>query len=264
MRVGLHQLVFKGDKRGNLARILEALEGSGADLDVFPEYAMGVPEGGVTRRYVEAVAEPLDGEFVRSVVEKTGELGKAAVFTVFLRERGAVYNAAVLAVEGRVAAVYRKIHLFDAFGYRESRVFAAGRGLATAGLGGFRAGLAVCFDLRFPELFRAMAYRGVDLFIVPSAWYRGDYKEAQWLALAAARAHENLAFLVAVNQTGPFFCGRSLVATPFGHVLVDLGVEERSLCVELDPGEVAEARRSIPVLELARRDLYVEWLGCPG
>lgn len=253
------QLALGPDKRANLARVLELLDSSDADLNVFPEYLMGVGPGGVTAEYVRALAEPLDGEFASSLVEKTRERGFAAVFTVYLREGGRVSNAAVLADRGRVLAVYRKIHLFDAFGYRESSVFAPGSEPAVARLGDFVVGLAVCFDLRFPELFRAMARAGANLFVVPSAWYRGRHKLEQWRALTAARAHENLAYLVAADQAGKSFIGRSVAVDPWGRALAELGEEEGVLAAELDPSEVEEAREVVRSLELARWDLYARW-----
>lgn len=259
VRVALHQLAVSGEKRENLEKALRLLESGDAYLHVFPEYLMGVDPGGPTRDYVWRVAEPIDGEFASRIVEKTGELGVAAVFTMFLREGPGVYNAAVLAEEGKVKAVYRKIHLFDAYGYRESSVFSPGREPVVADLKGLRLGIAVCFDLRFPELFRSMFLRGAEVFVVPSAWYRGPYKVEQWKALTAARAHENTSYLVAVNQVGESFTGHSLVATPLGHLLVDLGEGERSIAVDLDKGELASARERIPVRDLLRLELYREW-----
>jgi len=247
-------------KRENLKRVLESIERVDADLHAFPEYLMGVGERGISRKYVRELAEPIDGEFAISILEKTGEVGVAAVFTLFMREGESVYNAAVLADGGRVRAVYKKIHLFDAYGYRESRLFEPGRELAISDVGGFRVGLAVCFDLRFPELFRAMAYRGVDVFVVPSAWYRGSYKLDQWRALALARAHENTAYLVAVDQTGRLFLGHSMIASPLGYLELDLGEGERSAVFEIGRGEIEEARRLVPWPELARKDLYREWI----
>ncbi len=260
MKIGLHQLIFSDNKRENLKKIVTAIEGSDADLDVFPEYAMGVSKGGVTREFVEKTAEPLEGPFISEIIEKTRELGKNAVFTAYLKEGESIFNAALLAEKGNVNLIYRKIHLFDAYGYRESDVFTSGTRLAIKTVGSFKVGLAVCFDLRFPELFRAMAYKGVELFIVPASWYRGKYKHVQWLALTAARAHENLAFLVAVNQTGEIFSGRSLVATPMGHILVDLGEDEKSLTIDIYVEEVKKARRLVPTLNLARTDLYRKWI----
>lgn len=261
MRVALHQISVGPQKEENLRRVMRLLDSADADLHVLPEYLMGVGEKGITREYVHSYAEPIDGPFVQGIVDKSGENGSAVVFSAFTVEDGRVYNSAILAERGRISTVYRKIHLFDAFGYRESQIFTQGDRLALARLGEFTVGLAVCFDLRFPELFRALAVRGANLLVVPSAWYRGKYKVEQWLMLTSARAHENTAFLVAVDQTGSFFAGHSTVVTPMGHRLLDLGEEERSITLELDVGEVEEARKNVPVLSLLRKDLYTRWYG---
>ena len=264
MRVRVFQLAVGSDKRANLDRALQLLDSSDADLNVFPEYLMGVGPRGVNAEYARSLAEPLDGGFASSLIYKTRERGFAAAFTLYLKEGESVSNAAVLADRGKVLAVYRKIHLFDAFGYRESSVFKPGSELAVARLGSFTVGLAVCFDLRFPELFRAMARAGVDLFLVHSAWYRGPYKVEQWKSLTSTRAHENLAYLVAADQSGDLFIGHSVVANPWGHALVDLGEGERALTVELDPSEIREAREAVRSLELAKWDLYARWYAGGG
>ncbi len=264
MRVRVFQLSVGPRKAENLRRVLALLDSSDADLNVFPEYLMGVGGGGVTAEYVRSLAEPLGGEFAASIVDKSRERGFAVAFSTFLLEEGRVYNAAVLADRGRVAAVYRKIHLFDAFGYRESSVFEPGAEAAVASLGELRVGLAVCFDLRFPELFRHMMLMGAELFVVPSAWYRGPYKVEQWRALTAARAHENAAYLVAADQWGERFVGHSRVVNPWGHALVDLGEGERSIEVEVSAGEVREAREAVPVERLIKPHLYARWYGGGG
>ncbi|MCC5997762.1 MAG: carbon-nitrogen hydrolase family protein [Thermofilum sp.] len=260
MRVALHQLVVSGSKEENLRKVLEKIDSFDADLHVFPEYLMGTKDGNVTRELVYSFGETLEGEFASKILSKSEEYGVGVVFSMYLKDNNGVSNAAVLAVNGKVSAVYRKIHLFDAYGYRESDVFARGNEVATAPFKGFTIGLAVCFDLRFPELFRAMMLRGANFFIVPSAWYKGPHKVDQWKSLTSARAHENVSFLVAVDQTGDHFAGHSLVATPMGHILVDLGEAERSLLVDIDPTEVSQAREKIPIDKLLRLDLYKVWI----
>jgi len=264
VRVRVFQLAVGPDKRANLARVLQLLDASDADLNVFPEYLMGVGPKGVDAEYTRSLAEPLEGEFLSSLLDKTRERGFATAFTLYLREGEFVSNAAVLVDRGKVLAVYRKIHLFDAFGYRESSIFKPGSELAVAKLGNFTVGLAVCFDLRFPELFRAMARTGSDLFLVPSAWYKGPYKVEQWRGLTSCRAHENLAYLVAVDQAGDLFIGHSVIVNPWGHALIDAGEGERALTAELDPSEVREARMAVRSLELARWDLYARWYAGGG
>lgn len=256
MRIQMVQIEAGSDKGENLRRTLGYILQADAELVVFPEYLMGVDSEKLSREYVHRLAEPLDGDFVSSIRDASMERGVSVVFSAYLRENGRVYNSSILVEKGAVRGIYRKIHLFDAFGFNESSIFSPGDSLVVHRLGGFTVGLAVCFDIRFPEIFRAMAKRGVDLFVIPAAWYKGPYKVEQWRAILTARAHENTSFVVAVDQTGRYFVGHSLVATPFGHVLVDLGERERSLAVELEPSEVEEARRTIPVIKLSKWEFY--------
>ena len=256
LTVRVNQLSFSPRKEENMKKILHLISESDAHLDVFPEYSMGMPSGGIDGSFVRENAEPIDGEFVQKIVDGTLRRKSAVVFTTFLRENDAVYNAAVLAKSGRIHVLYKKIHLFDAFGYRESAIFTSGNALAIADLEPFRMGLAVCFDLRFPEIFRAMAFKGVNLFIVPSGWYKGEYKIEQWRALVAARAHENVSYLVAADQTNPSFIGHSTVISPLGYAIKELNHEQASFVVELDFDEIRKARHLLPMISLAKRDLY--------
>jgi predicted amidohydrolase len=217
---------------------------------------MGNPVNGLTPVFVKENAERVDGPFITKVLEKTRKLNLAAVFTAFLRENNRIFNVAILVEKGKIKALYKKIHLFDAFGYSESSMFSPGNKIAIAKIKGFKIGLAVCFDLRFPELFRAMAYKGVDLFIVPSAWYKGKFKVEQWQVLTLSRAHENGAYLVGVDQTNPFFIGHSIITSPFATVIKRIGEEERSFVVELDYERLLESRKLIPILSLSKPDIY--------
>jgi predicted amidohydrolase len=257
--VACHQMSFSSNKHENLNKILSLLGETGAQLHVFPEYSMGIPSSGLTSIFVKENAECLDGEFVNKILEKTREQGLAAVFTTFLKEGDRVFNAAILAEKGRIKALYKKIHLFDALGHNESKLFSSGDNLALAETNGFIIGLAVCFDLRFPELFRAMAYKGVDLFIVPSAWYKGRYKLKQWRVLVRARAHENGAYLVAVDQTDPFCIGHSIVVSPWATVLKEVDERETSFTIDLDHKQIKEARKQIPILALSKPELYKDF-----
>jgi len=256
LTICVNQLSFSAQKEENTKEILQLMSESDAQLDVFPEYSMGIPANGINKGYVRENAEPLDGEFVQRIVDGTLGRHSAVVFTTFLKEKDSIYNTAILAKSGKIQAVYKKIHLFDAFGNQESAIFTAGNKLATADLEPFKIGLAVCFDLRFPEIFRAMMYKGVNLFIIPSGWYEGEYKIEQWRALLAARAHENVSYLVAANQTSPSFIGHSTVIHPMGYPIKEVNHEKASFLAELDFEELQKARQSIPIMHLAKRDLY--------
>jgi deaminated glutathione amidase len=242
-----------------LHKIVELILESDAQLNVFPEYCMGLPPKGVNTEFVHENAEPIEGEFVRKIVHATRKRSSAVVFTTFLRENDAVYNTAILAKTGEVKLLYRKIHLFDAFGYNESSFFSAGDKLAVTDLGPFKLGLAICFDLRFPEVFRAMAYKGVNLFVVPSGWYTGQHKTQQWNILIKARAHENVSYLIASNQTKPIFIGRSSAISPLGFAIKKLKTETGSFDVNLGFKKLRKARQLLPIVDLSKPSLYRNW-----
>ena len=251
-----HQMSYCANKNENLTRILNSLEKTKAQIHVFPEYSMGYPSKGLTPIFVKENAERINGPFITKILEKTKELNLAIVFTVFLKEDDGFFNTAILAENGKIKALYRKIHLFDAFGFNESKYFSSGDKIAMATIKGFRVGLAICFDLRFPELFRAMAHKGIDLFIVPSAWYKGKYKEEQWQVLALARAHENGAYLIAVDQTNPLFIGHSIITSPWATVLKKIGEEENTFVFELNYEKLLQSRKIIPILSLSKPEIY--------
>ena len=230
----IHQISFSSNKIENMTTILHLADESDVYLDVFPEYAMGVPPKGLNTQFVHENAEPLDGEFVNTIVGKTDEKSSAIVFTAYLKERDELYNASILAEKGEIKAVYSKIHLFDAFGSRESDVFAPRKELAITDLKDFKIGLAVCFDLRFPEHFRVMARMRVNLFIVPSAWFKEKYKITPWRTLTLARSNENNSYLIAVNQANPFFIGHSITTPPLGYVIKETDDGQISFTRPLD------------------------------
>ena len=118
LSIGCHQISFSSAKNNNLNKILRAIEKSKAYLDVFPEYAIGIPPNGLTSDFVKEMAEPLDGEFVNKILQKTQQKKSSVVFTTFLKEKDLVYNAAILAEIGKIKMIYRKINLFDYFSYK--------------------------------------------------------------------------------------------------------------------------------------------------
>jgi len=178
---------------------------------------------------------------------------------------GRVYNtSALFGPGGDLLAAYRKIHLFDALAgstvYQESDDVAPGSDVVTADVDGVTVGLSICYDLRFPELYRALALRGAELLLVPSAFtvYTGA---AHWEVLLRARAVENGCFVVAPAQVGEHLPGRdcwghSMVVDPWGVVLAELA-EGVGICVaDLDLGRLAEVRAQIPPLANRRPDAY--------
>jgi predicted amidohydrolase len=146
-------------------------------------------------------------------------------------------------------ASYRKIHLYDSFGYKESDSLSAGAiEPLVVDVAGFAVGIMTCYDLRFPELARALVDRGAEALVVPAAWVAGERKVEHWRTLLRARAIENTVFAVGVGQPGPRYTGHSLVAAPDGDVLVEAGEDETLLDVELDRDRLESVRAANPSL----------------
>jgi predicted amidohydrolase len=244
MHVALIQEASSLDPDANRER-LAALVPDDADLVVLPEaFARDFGEAGSG---LEAVAEPLDGPFVTEVARLAEERRTTVVAGMFERADGPPYNTVV--VRGAAAADYRKIHLYDSFGYRESDVLAAGALTpVTFALAGFTVGVMTCYDLRFPELARRLVDAGADALVVPSAWVAGPRKVEHWTTLLRARAIENTVYVVGVGQPGPRYTGHSMVVDPLGDVVVSTGDGPAVLRAELDVEVVARARETNPSL----------------
>src|SRR4051794_6491840 len=168
MRVALCQIDVGDEPRDNLQTVRSALaEAFGADVAVFPE-ATQVRFGNA----LGEVAERLDGPFVSGLCEAAAEFGLGLIAGVFEPALdGRTYNTTVVIdAAGEIAATYRKIHLFDAFAFRESDVVAPGSAPVVVQLAGVRLGLITCYDLRFPELARALVDQGAEVLVVTAAW----------------------------------------------------------------------------------------------
>jgi predicted amidohydrolase len=249
----------------NLSRVRAALKevsAGGAELAVFPEATM-VRFGSDLR----AAAEPLDGPFCSAVGEACAAAGVSAVVGVFEpAEDGRVYNTAVVyAADGALAATYRKLHLFDALGQRESDLVAPGSAPVVADLAGTPVGLQVCYDIRFPELSRALAVSGARLITVSAAWQAGLFKEEHWVTLLRARAIENTVWIAAAGQVpdpnakptrAPTGIGRSMLIDPLGVVRADLGPSAGISVVEADLSLVDTVRSTLPSLVNRREDVF--------
>jgi predicted amidohydrolase len=241
-----------------LARAVASIEKAGTDSDVivFPEYSMGFPEKGLSRKYLGEVAEPLTGDFVSVIAEASKRQHVTVVIPIFEKDKDTVYNTAVAISRGTVLGGYRKIHLFDALGYRESDLFRAGSSPVTFKVGETKFGLVICYDVRFPELIRAEVMGGAQAVIAPAAWYAGPLKEEQWQSLLMARAHENTSYLIGVGNANPAFIGRSIVVDPFGVKTMDLGSGDRIGFCHVEEGRISKAREALPLLKQAASTVY--------
>jgi deaminated glutathione amidase len=260
MRIALCQIPIGDDPKENLERVRDALAAApDADLAIFPEATQTRFGGEIT-----AAAEPLDGPWVTAVAEAARRHRTAVIVGVFEpAPDGRVYNTAVaIDADGRTAGAYRKIHLFDAFGFRESDLIAPGDRPVVVELCGARIGLVTCYDLRFPELTRALVDRGAGLLAVIASWAQGTFKEEHWVTLVRARAIENTVWTVAVDKApdpprtaSPIGVGRSLLVDPMGTVQADLGPFPAVRVVAVDDAITEQVRTILPSLEHRRPDL---------
>lgn len=223
--------------------LLHSLVPSGADLVVLPEaFARDFGSPGSD---VGPYAEAQDGAFGTELAAVAAERRTTVVAGMFEVSEDPARPYNTLLVRGACAAAYRKIHLYDSFGYRESDALAAGAlEPVVVDVAGFRVGLMTCYDLRFPEHARVLVDRGAEVLVVPAAWVAGERKVDHWRTLVRARAIENTVFVAAAAQPGPRYSGHSLVVDPMGDVLAEAGP---------DTAEVLTATLSRDVLEQARR-----------
>ena len=249
LRVRLVQRASSLEPADNLAALDEvaALPGQ-PDLVVLPEaFARDFGEPGSD---LAPYAETLDGPFasrLRELGASTGSAWLGGMFEV-APDPARPLNTLVLA-EGDQVTAYRKIHLYDSFGHQESRTVTPGSlEPARSSLRGFPLGLMTCYDLRFPELARALVLEGAEALVVPSAWVAGERKVEHWRTLLRARAIENTVWVVGVGQPGPRYTGHSLVVAPDGDVVVEAGEGPAVLDAVLDRAAVTEVRRTNPSL----------------
>lgn len=267
MRAAAVQLNSNENLDRNLStaeRLVREAAGAGAELVVLPEKWNVLGSADTLRD----AAEPLDGPTLGAAREWARDLGVHLVAgSIAERVTGEerLFNTSVLLdPEGGVAATYRKIHLFDVdvggVRYRESDAEQPGEEIVVASLDGLELGLSVCYDLRFPELYRILAVRGAEAFTVPSAFTLTTGRD-HWEVLLRARAIENQAFVVAANQVGeapPHLSsyGRSLIADPWGVVLAMAPDEECFILAQLDLEAQRRIRESLPSLANRRPSAY--------
>jgi deaminated glutathione amidase len=264
MRIALAQILSGSDPAANLELVAEYTRraaDAGARLVVFPEATMcrfGVP--------LAPIAEPIDGPWaggVRRIATESGITVIAGMFTP--SGDGRVRNTLLVAGPGapnRPDAHYDKIHLYDAFGFTESRTVAPGHEPVVVEVDEVRVGLSVCYDIRFPALYTELARRGAQLIVACASWGSGPGKLEQWTLLARARALDSMSYVAAVGQAdpgdaltksgsgagAPTGVGGSLVASPLGEVVASAGDCPQLLVADIDVDRVAAARDSIGVL----------------
>jgi len=259
MRVAVCQVNSRQDRPANLGvahELLERAAAAGADVAVLPEYVDYLGPSAT-----EPKPEPVDGEFASFFAEAARRLRMWVVAGSFHEtgpDAARTYNTSLaFDRDGRPAATYRKIHLFDVdipgrVSYQESRTVAAGQDVVTVDIDGVTFGMSICYDLRFPELYRQLAVAGAQVLLVPAAFTAHTGRD-HWEVLLRARAIENQCYVVAAGQIGDHepgrSCyGRSMVVDPWGTVVTQVPDGEGIALAEVDVDRIRRVREEVPSL----------------
>ncbi len=275
-KVGLIAMRSGLDPQANLDAVLAAIDQAkhaGADYVQTPEMT-NVLESKRDRLLANIVSDDNDPTLatLREVARKLSIYIHIGSLAIKASHEKAVNRSFLIDRKGDIAARYDKIHMFDVDlaggeSYRESNTYRAGELAVVADLPWGRLGMTVCYDLRFPALYRALAEAGASFLAIPSAFTR-QTGEAHWHVLLRARAIENGCFVFAAAQGGKHESGRetfghSLIIDPWGRILAEGGTEPGVVMAEIDPAEVVAARAKIPSLNHGRRFELVEPMAEP-
>ncbi len=256
MRVAVLQMASGEDKKSNLekaVRMVREAAGMGAELAVLPELFNFLPQR-IERARCLPNAEGEDGQTLRTLKRLSEEEGVAIVAgSIIEREGERLYNTAFVVTEKGVLGKYRKSHLFNYGKINEGEVFTSGDSPAVLDLFGTKIGITICYDLRFPELFRAEALRGAEV-IVNVAAFLEETGRAHWMALLKARAIENLAYIIAANQASSEenrfrYYGHSCIIDPWGKVVRRASSGEGIIIGSVKLERVRISREKIPVFK---------------
>lgn len=263
MKVGVIQFKASIKKEDNLKKIISYISkasSKNATLCAFPEFMMFYTNSSQTAKQLANLAETINGNFVTTIAKtaKTNHIQVIGSFYEKSRKKDRVYDTSfVVDTLGKVISTYRKIHLYDALGFKESDKMVSGSKITKpvkTSLG--KIGMMICYDLRFPEMARSLAVAGSEVLVVPSAWVKGNMKEEHWITINKTRAIENGCYVIAPDQVGNIYCGRSLVVDPYGKILLDMKKKQGIDFVNIDLNKVKQTRKVLPLLKNRRTDIY--------
>ncbi|WJZ03771.1 carbon-nitrogen hydrolase family protein [Corynebacterium freiburgense] len=260
MRIAAVQIQTGPDILENLAKVehwARKAANLGVELMVFPEATMKAFGTG----RLDNIAEDLDDAFASKIRELAEELEVVIVLGMFCpadihQGKNRIYNTALITGPG-IHRGYQKIHTYDAFGFRESDTVKPGTELVVFPWKGANIGVAVCFDVRFPQQFQDLARNGAQVIVLPASWSSGPGKVEQWQLLTAARALDSTSFLIACDQAlpvtensdgAPTGVGRSAIIGPTGVRIAEANEQEEIIYADIDISQVERVRTTIPVL----------------
>ncbi len=262
-KVAIVQFKASTNKNNNLKKILSYINKAskkGAELCAFPEFMMFYTPSSQSSSKLSSLAETINGNFVTTIAQaaKKSSIQVVGTFYEKSRKKNRVYDTSFIINKfGKVVSTYRKIHLYDAMGFKESNKMTPGSKIVKptkTSVG--KIGMLICYDLRFPEMSRTLASAGSEILVVPSAWVKGEMKEDHWVTINKTRAIENGCYVVAPDQVVNIYCGRSLVVDPLGKILLDMKKRQGFGVVNISLNQVKKIRKILPLLKNRRTDVY--------
>ena len=239
------------------------------ELVCFPEFQMAYSPIEQSAKELSTIAEnAINGNFITTLRKEAKRHSIKIIATIYenintKRKKKTDYRvsdtAIMISEKGDVMSIYRKLHLYDALGFKESAKLVGGDKIerpVKVGIG--KIGLEICYDIRFPEMSRILTLDGANVLAIPSGWVQGIMKVEHWQIMLKARAIENGCYVIAPDQVGNIFSGRSMVIDPFGITLLDMGNKEGVEVVEIARDRVEFVRKSLPLLKNRRTDVYLD------
>jgi len=269
-RAALVQMKSSVDKNKNLSYSLKLIGRAAqkkAQLICFPEFQMAYSPEEQKPETLHEIAEKINGDFISALSNSAKKNKINVVATIYEiintnKQNQKVFDTAVIINErGKIQSVYRKIHLYDALGFKESKKLLAGNIIekpTRTSVGNL--GLQICYDMRFPEISRILTVNGANILVSPSAWVAGFMKQEHWEIMLKSRAIENGVYVIAPNQLGNIYCGHSMVIEPFGATVIDLGNREGMEILDIDNSRIDTVRRTLPLLRNRRTDVYKNYI----
>ena len=269
-RTALVQMKSSVNKEQNLAYSLELINEAAKDkarLICFPEFQMAYSPPEQKPEALHKIAEKMNGNFVSTLSYSAKQNKINVIATIYEisntnNRNHKVFDTAIIINDlGKLKSVYRKVHLYDALGFKESKKLVAGSIIerpTRTSVGSL--GLLICYDMRFPEISRILTVNGANILASPSAWVAGVMKQEHWEIMVKARAIENGVYVIAPNQVGNIYCGHSMVIDPFGSTLVDMGNREGIEIIDIDSSRIDTIRRTLPLLMNRRTDVYKNYI----
>ena len=269
-RTALVQMKSSVNKEQNLAYSLELINEAAknkARLICFPEFQMAYSPPEQKPEALHKIAEKINGNFISTLSYSAKQNKINVIATIYEiintnKQNHKVFDTAIIINDlGKLQSVYRKVHLYDALGFKESKKLVAGSIIerpTRTSVGNL--GLLICYDMRFPEISRILTVNGASILVSPSAWVAGFMKQEHWEIMVKARAIENGVYVIAPNQVSNIYCGHSMVIDPFGSTLVDMGNREGIEIIDIDSSRIDTIRRTLPLLMNRRTDVYKNYI----